>query len=324
LRVLFVTNMWPERGAFRGTFVEQLAVALRRLGHQVDVEIVAQARGVADYALAALRVRRRARHGRYDLVHVHFGLTALAARLVSRPRVLTLYGSDINDLLKRWWTKLAWGGAAARIYMSRALAAKVPDPAGNVIPNGIDFDVFQPGDRQTARAALGLQPAERVILFGSEPGRSVKGYDVFTAVMRRLRASGLPVRELILSSNAQATSEVVAKYDAADVLLFTSRHGSEGSPTVVKEAIAMGLPVVSVDVGDIAEMLVGIQPGAVVAFPDRYLPASGRETLVRRLADATTRVLAAGQRADGRERISWLSMDLVAGRVVDVYRSVLP
>jgi glycosyltransferase involved in cell wall biosynthesis len=322
LRVLFVTNMWPEHGGFRGTFVEQQASSLRELGHHVDVEIVAQARGIADYVLAAPRVRRRAREGRYDVVHVHFGLTAFAARLVDRPRVITLYGSDINERLKRWWTRLSWGGAAARVYVSRSLAAVAGDRAGRVVPNGVDFDLFRPGERTAARTELGVGPDDRLILFGSQPERAVKGHDVFADVVRRLRSQGIPARELILTSPGQAASRVVAKYDAADVLLFTSRRGSEGSPTVVKEAIAMGLPVVSVDVGDVAEMLAGIEPSEVVAFPKEGNAGAARDMLVGRLADATARVLANGARADGRERLSWLSLDQVAGRVVDVYRSV--
>src|SRR5215470_16682566 len=61
LRVLAVTNLWPEGDSHRGVFVAEQVRALRRLGVRVDIEVVAQSRGVKDYLLATRRVRRRAR-----------------------------------------------------------------------------------------------------------------------------------------------------------------------------------------------------------------------------------------------------------------------
>jgi glycosyltransferase involved in cell wall biosynthesis len=317
LRVLAVTNLWPTGDSFRGVFVREQVTALRRRGHQVDVEVVAQGRGKADYLLAAARVRRLAATGGYHVVHAHYGLTGLATRLVGVPRVLSLYGSDVNARRQRWFTRLGWGGTAARIYVSRRLAATAGDRAGHVIPNGVDFGVFTPGDRAAARAALGLDPDTPVVLFGALPTNPVKCYDVFTDVLAALRERGVAARELALSAPGQSQPELVAKFAAADVLLFTSRQGSEGSPTVVKEACAMGLPVVSVDVGDAAEMLAGVTPSAVVEFP------ADRAALVDRLAGATAAVLAAGTRSDGRTRNAWLDSDRVAARIEAVYREVL-
>lgn len=307
-----------------GIFVEQLVEATRRLGHHVDVEVVAQSRGRLDHLLGIPRVRARASAGRYDVVHVHYGMTAPAARFAGPiPRVITLYGSDINVRWKRWMTRSGWGGSSARIYVSRRLAARAGDPAGIVIPNGVDFDRFAPGDRDARRAALGIAPGERVVLFGAAPGQGGKGWDVYSDVVARLQATGHVVRPLVLTEAGQPASRVVDKFDAADVLLFTSRQGTEGSPTVVKEAVAMGLPVVSVDVGDVAEILADVRPSTVVRFPEDDDARRARATLVERLADETAGVLALGTRADGRVGARWLDLATVAERVVDVYRSVI-
>lgn len=324
LSILAVTNLWPEGHSFRGVFVEQLVEATRRAGHRVDVEVVAQSRGRLDHLLAAPRVHARATTGAYDVVHIHFGMTAPAARFVgSVPRVITLYGSDINVRWKRWMTRIGWGGSSARIYVSRRLAEKAHDPHPIIIPNGVDLGRFKPGDRQAARAAMGAIPGERLVLFGAEPSRTVKGWDVFNDVMASLRARGLSVRPVILSEPGQATDRIVEKLDAADLLLFTSRRGSEGSPTVVKEAIAMGLPVVSVDVGDVADLLSGVSASTVVPFPDDPDPVRARAVLVERLAEHSASILALETRADGREQVGWLDSDAVARRVIGVYRSVI-
>jgi glycosyltransferase involved in cell wall biosynthesis len=323
LRVLAVTNLWPEGDSHRGVFVAEQVQALQRLGVRVDIEVVAQSRGVKDYLLAARRVRRRARAGQYDLVHVHYGLTALAARFVGAPRVLSLYGSDINARWQHMFTRLGWGGTAARIYVGRALARAAHDRSGVVVPGGVDFDLFAPVDRDKARADLGIAPDEPVVLFGGEPHRSVKGYDVYRDVLATLRRQGIPVRELQLAEPDQPRSEVPRKFAAADVLLFTSRKGSEGSPGVVKEANAMGLPVVSVAVGDVTEVLTGVEPSAVVDFPEPWGDPDARAELVRSLAERTAEVLATRARSNGREAATWLDSTMVARRIVGVYHTVL-
>jgi glycosyltransferase involved in cell wall biosynthesis len=318
LRILVVTNLWPVDGGFQGIFVAEQVDALRRLGHEVDVEVVARERGKLDYVLAGPRVRRRVRQGGYDVVHVHYGLSALAGCFAGRvPRVLSLHGSDVNTPWQRRITRLGDRGYAARIYASRRLAEAAGDADGEVIPAGVDLSLFTPRDQAQARAQLRLDTDEKVVLFGGLPANAVKGYDVFLDVLAALRARGMSVRELVLVEPGQPRAAVATKMAAADALLFTSRQGAEGSPMVVKEAAAMGLPVVSVDVGDVAEVLAGVTPSAVVPFPPT------RAGLVEALAAPLAEVLATGGRSDGRERIVWLDSLAVAERVVAVYRKAV-
>jgi teichuronic acid biosynthesis glycosyltransferase TuaC len=322
MRVLAVTNLWPAPGSFRGVFVAEQVEGLRKLGHDVDVEVVAQSRGKADYLLAAPRVRRRAAGGGYDLIHVHYGLTALSSRLAGRrlPRVLSLYGSDVNEPWQRRITRLTAGRPAVRVYPSRRLVEAAGDPAGVVVPNGIDFDLFTPlsgEDRAAARSRLGFKPDDLVVLFGAAPDNAVKRYDVFTAVLAGLRERGLPVRELVLPAPGQVRADVVPKFAAADLLLVTSRRGTESGPLIVKEAAAMGLPVVSADVGDAREVLEGVTPSAVVDFP----PSDAE--LVSALVSAAAEVLKSGARSDGRSKIARYAQDEVVRTLEAVYKGVV-
>ena len=119
----------------------------------------------------------------------------------------------------------------------------------------------------------------------ASPDNWVKGYDVFTDVLADLHSRGYPVKELILPAPGQSREAVRPKFTAADVLLFTSRKGFEGSPTVVKEATAIGLPVVTTDVGDVTEVLDGVTPSAAVAFPEPWCTPAARADLVTALAE---------------------------------------
>lgn len=85
----------------------------------------------------------------------------------------------------------------------------------------------------------------------------------------------------------------------------------------------MGLPVVSVNVGDAVKLLDGVLPGEVVDFPEPWGSDDARAKLIRLLADRTADALAAGTRSNGRERNRWLDAEQVAREVVEVYRQVL-
>jgi glycosyltransferase involved in cell wall biosynthesis len=96
--------------------------------------------------------------------------------------------------------------------------------------------------------------------------------------------------------------------NAADVLILASQ--SEGSPNTVKEAMATNLPVIAVEVGDIAE-LIGQTEGCHLVSRD------GEE-----MAAKIVEVCRKGTRTRGRERMARLSMENVARQIVQVYSNV--
>jgi glycosyltransferase involved in cell wall biosynthesis len=122
-----------------------------------------------------------------------------------------------------------------------------------------------------------------------------------------LREGGAP--EVVLRSLDGVPHDAVPTWlNAADAVLLTSAH--EGSPNVVKEALACNVPVVSVDVGDVRERLTGIE-GCSVVSPE---PED--------LAGALERALEHG-RIDGRERVGSLSTASAAAKLCGIYGSVI-
>jgi glycosyltransferase involved in cell wall biosynthesis len=95
--------------------------------------------------------------------------------------------------------------------------------------------------------------------------------------------------------------------NAADCLLVTSLH--EGSPNVVKEAMACSLPVVSVDCGDVAERLRNVHPGAICPYD------------VNALAQAVSGVITTPVRSNGPAQVAsqGLSASVVAHQVIKIY-----
>ena len=97
---------------------------------------------------------------------------------------------------------------------------------------------------------------------------------------------------------------------ACDALVFTSMQ--EGSPNVVKEALACNLPVVSVPVGDVETRLKGVEGCELCSDDDP-------ETI----AAALHRVLARGGRTNGRETVLELDENNITQQVISLYQTVL-
>lgn len=328
LRVLWVTNMWPTKDSWQGIFVAELAEAMRqRPDVHIDVEIIVrEGRGRGDYLKANRRIRRMWQEGSYDLVHAHYGLTALSTMALppSAPLVVTYHGQDINYRRGRTISKISGQRAKRRIFVAHALAAQWPAKRNRVLSVGVDFDLFAPTDRAAARAALDLDPDLPYVLFAAAPDNPRKNYPLFSDVLDRVVEDVPDVTELILAVNGQPRTAVPQRMLAADAMLFTSKPGREGAPTVFREAMAVNLPIVTLDVGEAGDLLGGVSPGAVVPLPPGYTGDDGHSAdLVDELAARVVEVLKDRRRSDGREHVAHLQWSRIAERTMEIYREAI-
>ena len=99
--------------------------------------------------------------------------------------------------------------------------------------------------------------------------------------------------------------------NAVDAVLLTSK--TEGSPQVIKEAMSCGCPIVSVDVGDVAERTSGVDGCYVV--PSRE---------PREIADALEKAIAFQGKTKGKEKIvvNGLTNEFVAERIIEIYEKI--
>ena len=274
---------------------------------------------------ALLRERRRlsrvVREFRPDLIHAHFGtMTGFFCAYGTRiPVVITYRGSDLNPTPSnprlRLWFAHALSHLAARrakgiICVSDELRGRLKwgRNRARVIPTGVDTACFFPRDRDAARAELGWPVDERIVLFNAGRSPKVKRLDLATAAVEDARARIGSIRFEVLDGYVQA-DRIPVMMNASDCLVFTSDW--EGAPTVVQEALACNLPIVSVPVGDVPERLEGVTPSWLVARDPKALGAALAEALLAR------------QRSNGWEAAQKLSLPALLENVMDVYRMSL-
>jgi glycosyltransferase involved in cell wall biosynthesis len=324
MRILFVTP--GEATGSHLPFVQREAEALRGAGHLVDFFGFDNSRySVGNFFAQALDLRAAIRRLRPDVVHAQFGkfnalLAALAAAGLA-PLAITFRGTDINRNTRYSTLRSSLGIAASQlaallasgiVCVSREIRAKVlfsKNRKSLVLPTGVDLKTFVPGERAAARRRLGLGADERIVLFNSGRNPAVKDPELAAEAVDDARRRVGAVRLVVLDGSAPP-AEVPHYMNAADCLLVTSK--TEGSPTVVQEAMACNLPVVSVDVGDVRERLDGVSACHVVARCPLALGVA--------LAD----VLKAPRRSDGRKHAAALGIDAIAARLTGFYEDLQP
>ena len=316
-RVLVVTNIWPtESDPGYGSFVQGQMESLRPLGVEFDTLFIDGRASRWNYLRGIRRMQTLLRKKPYDLVHAHFGLSGWVARCQFRaPVVVSFMGDDVLGRPRRDGSITGYGRflqvssfllarlVTASIVKSEEMKRKLGLASAEVIPNGVDLDAFRPIDRNEARKALGLDPAKKYVLFPYDPAEQRKRYDLVQAAVAEAQ-TGDPSIE-ILHVRGVPRKRMPLYMNAADVLVLASIF--EGSPNAVKEAMAVNLPVVAVDVGDVRE-LIGRTEGCFIV-PREVTPMANKITEVCRRAERTR----------GREDITRLSIERVAERVVRVY-----
>jgi glycosyltransferase involved in cell wall biosynthesis len=274
MKILLITNMYPSKDLpYYGIFIkEQLEEMQKDSNLEIDLFYIdAPKKGSLEYLKSIFLIPARIKKENYDIIHIHYGLSGLFL-LFFRPKAkvyLTLHGGDI----------LIEQGKTFQVQITKKILNKVHKVIilnqemerimqrhhvkYEIIPCGTNTDFFKPDTKNLER-----NTNRKLILFPGDPKNEVKNFSLFTEVIGLLKTQ-CPHWDISYNSihNLSRTG-VVDLLNSADCLLMTSV--SEGSPQVVKEALACNLPVVSVHVGDVQNILSDI--------PNCHISLSGKSS----------------------------------------------
>jgi len=287
-------------------FILEQGDALTGIGVVVEY-LTIRGKGIAGYLGNYKKLLAKINGFNPDIIHAHYGLSGLLANLQRKvPVVTTYHGSDINNTWIFLFSRLCMMLSAHNIFVSsKNLTTSGLTRNQSLIPCGVDINLFSPIDKALARKDMGLDNAFTYILFAGAFQNKVKN-----AALAQASVAGIP-KVTLLELKDYSREQVALLMNAVDVALMTSF--TEGSPQFVKEAMACNCPIVSVPVGDVPEVLIGVE-GCYIAT---YEPAD--------VAEKIRLVLENGKRIEGRERIIYLKLDSdsVARRILEVYNSVV-
>jgi len=288
-------------------FIADQIKACRSIDRQVSFDLFCvKGNGCKGYLQNLSNIKKKIDQFKPDILHGHGGHVGLLCCLQRiAPVVITFHGSDINVAKNRFLSSLASGFSAASIFVSAQLLAKCFFKINRrfIIPCGVDFNVFFPIDKKQAKLELGMNPLEKYILFSSSFGNHVKNFPLACKALSCL--SEISVMEI----SDKTRQEVNLLINGAELLLMTSF--AEGSPQIIKEAMACNCPIVATDVGDIREV-VNETPGC---FLTGFDPAD--------VAEKIKLALAFNGRTNGRKKIGHLDNRIVAKKIINVYKTVL-
>jgi teichuronic acid biosynthesis glycosyltransferase TuaC len=320
MRVLLLTAMWPtaHNPAF-GSFVASQARELKQAGVDVDVLVLQGRSRKLIYPRGVLQLRRWMARP-VDIVHAHYGYVGFVARTQWKvPVVVTYHGDDVlgtidpdgrttipSRLTSGLCRKLG-PFVDAVVVQSEQMARRFTHANVHIIPHEVDLETFQPSDKKHARQVLGLCCDAKYVLFAANPATAVKRFPLAQAAVERLRATDPAVELIVVHKEPQ--TRLALYMSAVDALVFPSWQ--EGSPNIVKQAMACNLPIVATDVGDVRQIIDG------ASFC--YIAQPAADDFAAKLQP----LLDSPARSNGRERVQHLAGPLVAQRVIRVYEETL-
>jgi glycosyltransferase involved in cell wall biosynthesis len=259
------------------------------------------------------------------------------------PLVATFYGYDISRLAREaeWQRRYraVWPGVSAVTVLSNDMRMRVmqlgcPSSLINVVHLSRELEVlpYRRPTRQVARFISVGRLVEKkghldaVDALGRAIGRGIDAtLDIVgtgplrPAIEQRIRDLQLEAR--IRLHGAMANSEVLQLMSEADALLVCSKTAAdgdqEGTPTVIVEAQALGLPCIATAHAGIPEMLPEMHhrflapEGDVAALEDRIV------SLCACSVEEVERIAVAGREMVERE----FNLTTECSRLIEIYRT---
>lgn len=305
-------------------FVVEQGESLRAAGCEVEYFLV---RG--NYLKAVKPLKEKIREFKPDIVHAHYGLSAITAELQSMVPVVTTFhnGETLN-----WHVNLLSSLFSLRAKHVIYVAQHIRDltyfkaKSYSIIPCGVPMEQMIITPKAEARKQLGWSADKKYILFGGAFSNTRKNYALLKAAVDILQSpiSNFQYQIECIEMRGLSRAECVLRMCACD--LFALPSHSEGSPQALKEAMAVNCPCLATDIADVRELF-GDEPGHWILRNPRKTHErwDSDEKSLDDMIELLKRALVFEGRTNGRQRILELELtnEQVANRIIRIYNDIL-
>lgn len=310
MKVLFIAS--GNKQDKPGAVVQNQAETLINGGVEVEFYLI-RGKGLKGYLKNIYPLYKHLKNTDVDVIHSHYSLSAIVTSIAllffrSRPHVVSLMGSDTRLVFPyrefvKFFSRFFW---KATIVKSLEMKSYMDLKRCIVLPNGVDL-VKIDAIKNRWNSSNTLESGIGNILFISDPNRKEKNYLLAEKAVESISGN----LQVIYNKSHKFVIESLFK---ADVLLLTSFY--EGSPNIIKEAMACNCPIVATDVGDI-RWLFGEVPGHYIcSFDSKDVAEKIQQALIFRNEHKQT---------NGRKRILELGLDAesVSNKLIKLYQSAI-
>ena len=305
MKILFVSSGNRSQGK-PSILIENQANSLKSFA-EIDIYLI-DSPGFIGYFTHIFKLAKIINSVKPDVIHAHYslcGYVAFFAKILSfnKPKiVVSLMGSDVHRkstsrYFLRFFIKNNW---KSTIVKTQQMKSVIGMNKIHVIPNGVDLTIAN----QT------LEIEKDTLIFPADPSRESKNFDLAHAAIEEVKKHNPDVKMKVVYGVSH--SDLLREIASSSVLMLTSRW--EGSPNVVKEAMALNRPVVSTDVGDVS-LLFGPTDGY-------FISSNQVDEFAQNILKALDFVNNNSE-TRGRQRIISLKLDSesVAKKLMEVYVS---
>ena len=316
MKVLHLTNNFPtKQNPIFGIFVKEQIDSLIKVGINCEVFFInGREKGKIEYFIQIIKLSKLLVKNNYDIIHCHHSLSAICLLLTFKSKkfkkILSFQNSPEKETFK----------FIISIFKKKFDALITKNKLNNSfkfynIPNGVNTSFFKRINRNVALSKLRLSANKKYVLFVSSNFiRKQKRFDIFEKVIKILKKD-YKTKEIDSLVLTKSSRDLIPYYfSVASVHLLCSDF--EGSPNSVKEALAVGLPVISTDVGNVKEMISGLKNSYVSESNDpKYLAELVYKTIYKKSKNQD----------EGLERINNLKLDInsVALKIKKLYDNII-
>lgn len=300
-------------------FVREQGEAIRALGHEVEYFLVK-----GNYLKAVGVLKKKIREYRPDVIHAHFGLSAIPCVLQTEVSVVITFHDGETHF---WYVNLLSSLCAIRAKHVIYVAPHVRELSYlkakkySIIPCGVPMEQMAVTPKEEARKQLGWDPNKKYILFGGAFDNLRKNYPLLKEAVSIIDNQKSKIE--VIEMRGLSRFDCVLRMNAADLFALPSHR--EGSPQALKEAMAVNCPCLATDIADV-RILFGDEPGHwILRNPkNRLWKWEGDEKSLDEMVALLKEALAFEGRTNGRKRILdlGLSNEQVAKRIVEIYKQV--